>query len=375
VAFTIGMRRQSLRWLLVSGLLCGAAMMTKQVALWNLMALAAVATVWAWKVQGLQWRAATPAGALVSGAALAVALISVPFIVTGSLSDLYYANISYNWLYVGVLSYSERLFFFLIGITLFAAVAAPFVAGALWGVLTLLRGRPQPVHYLIVAWALASAAGVATGGRFFPHYFLHLMPALAVLSAVGVYELAPRILPRRPARGAGNLTSEHQRPLRPVWRPVLIIAPGLLIVSLMTNGVLYLAPRQAERQVSEVVYTQKQWESASMAIGQYIKERTEPGDKIFNFGREAQIYFYADRQPAVRYFADWPFWWDEDTLYQTIKALRATRPVYIIDSAQPPLFDYEKLHPPVLMNLLNENYDYAGRVHFADIYKLKEDRP
>jgi hypothetical protein len=357
VAFTIGMRRQSLRWLLVSGLLCGAAMMTKQVALWNLMALAAAATVWAWKVQGLQWRAATPAGALVSGAALAVALISVPFIVTGSLSDLYYANISYNWLYVSVLSYSERLTAFLVGVAFFVTVAAPFVGGGLWGILTLLRGRPQPVHYLIVAWTLASAAGVATGGRFFDHYFLHLMPALAVLSAVAVYELVMR------------------RPIRPVWRPVLVIAPALLTLSLVTNGVLYFAPREAERQGAETAYTHDQWESASLAIGQYIKARTDPEDKIFNFGRESQIYFYAERQPAVRYFADHTFWWDEETLYETIKALRASRPVYIIDTALPPLFDYEESHPPVLTNLLGEKYEYVGRLYFADIYKLKDRSP
>ena len=46
--------------------------------------------------------------------------------------------------------------------------------------------------------------------------------------------------------------------------------------------------------------------------------------------------------------------------------------MYIIDTAQPPLFkDYAQYHPPVLMNLLNEDYDYVGRMYFADIYKLK----
>ena len=74
----------------------------------------------------------------------------------------------------------------------------------------------------------------------------------------------------------------------------------------------------------------------------------------------------------MRYFSDWPFWWDQKTLYGTIKALRATKPVYIIDTAQPPLFkDYASYHPPVLMNLLTKDYDYVGRLYFADIYKLK----
>ena len=60
------------------------------------------------------------------------------------------------------------------------------------------------------------------------------------------------------------------------------------------------------------------------------------------------------------------------TLYGTIKALRAARPAYIIDTAQPPLFeDYTKYHPPVLMNLLREDYTLVGHMYFADIYRLK----
>ncbi|HSP54997.1 MAG TPA: hypothetical protein VLS25_05360, partial [Dehalococcoidia bacterium] len=135
---------------------------------------------------------------------------------------------------------------------------------------------------------------------------------------------------------------------------------------------MYLAPRAAEERVAESVAAQKEWESNSQQLGEYIKSVTTPDDKIFNFGREAPIYFYADRRPAVRYFSDWPFWWDEKTLYGTIKALRAARPAYIIDTAQPPLFeDYTKYHPPVLMNLLREDYTLIGHMYFADIYRLK----
>ncbi len=127
-----------------------------------------------------------------------------------------------------------------------------------------------------------------------------------------------------------------------------------------------------KQELERIAGEQKRWEESSREIGAYIAQRTRPDDTIFNLGREPQIYFYADRRPAVRYFSDWPFWWDERTLYGTIKALRTTKPVYIIDTAQPPLFDdYAQYHPPVLMNLLNEEYDYVGRMYFADIYKLK----
>ena len=355
VAFTVGVRRGGMRWFLLSGALCGAAMMTKQVALWNLVALVGVAAALRWKTDGLSMRTFHPSAYLVAGAAAAVGLVAVPFAVTGSLGELYYANVSYNWLYVGVLSYSERLADFASGTAYVAAVAAPLAGGAIWGLLTLIRRRKQSLDYLLVAWALASAAGVATGGRFFPHYFLHLMPAAAVLTALVVYEVTTK------------------RRTQPLGRPALGVVLLMLMVSLGTIGVMYLAPRAAEERIAESVAEQKEWESSSRQLGEYVGARTEPDDKIFNFGREAQIYFYADRQPAVRYFSDWPFWWNEKTLYGTIKALRTTRPVYIIDTAQPPLFeDYDQYHPPVLMNLLNEDYDYVGRMYFADIYRLKQ---
>jgi len=354
VAFTTGMRRGSMRWFVLSGVLCGVAMMTKQVAFWNLGALMAVGAVWRWKVDGSTWRAFRPSACVFAGAAAAVGLIAVPFALTGSLDELFYANVSYNWLYVGVLSFSERLADFVNGTAYVAAVAAPLAGGAVWGLLTVVRRRKQPLDYLILAWALASVAGVATGGRFFPHYFLHLMPAAAVLTAAVVYEVVTR------------------RSLQPIGKPAVAIASLLVLTSLTVTTVMYLAPRAAEQRVAVSVAEQKEWEANSRKLGEYIKARTRPDDKIFNFGREAPIYFYADRRPAVRYFSDWPFWWDEMSLYETIKALRITRPVYIIDTAQEPLFqDYQKYHPPVLMNLLNEHYDYVGRLYFADIYRLK----
>jgi len=353
-AFTIGMRRGRLGWFLLAGALGALAMMTKQVAVWNLLALAAVATWWRWRDSGCSWRSVTPALCLIAGAAATTALIVLPFAGAGALSDFLYANLSYNWLYVGVLSVGERLVHLGQGVLYFTAVAGPLIAGAVLGLVSLLRGEKRPLDYLLILWALASVVGVVSGGRFFPHYFLHLLPAMAVLAAVVVY----------------NRFSGGQ--LRPIWKPGLVLGLLLVVMSLVTNGALYLAPKTTEKRVAEVVLERKQWESDSLALAAYIAQRTNPDDTIFNFGREAQIYFYSDRRPAVRYFSDWPYWWDQTTLTETIEALRTVRPTYIIDSAQPPLFDYGPYHPPVFRDFLSQNYEYVGRVYFADVYRLKE---
>ena len=362
-AFTVGLRNSRLRpegwasarWFLLAGALGGLAMMTKQVAVWNLLALAAVSTWWRWRLGDTGWRMGQPALSLLVGAAVTTAVVAAPFAANGALGDLLYANVLYNWLYVQVPTYGQRLANVANGTLFFVVLAAPLVAAAVAGLFTVMRTKGRPVYIVLIVWAVASVVGVASGGRFFPHYFLQLLPAMAVLAALVIYD---------------RFTN---RDIRRIGKPALALALSLVAISLATNAILYLAPGPAEKRVAESVYQQKEWEGSSQALGAYIAERTGPEDSIFNFGREAQIYFYAERRPAVRYFADWPFWWDESTLYETMEALRETKPLYIIDSIQLPLFaeEFERYHPRVFMDFLSENYDYVGKVYFADVYRLK----
>jgi hypothetical protein len=210
------------------------------------------------------------------------------------------------------------------------------------------------MDYALILWAIASAIGVASGGRFFPHYFLQLMPSLAVLTGIVIYD--------RFANGGNQLLS------RPAW----IIALLLIVVSVGTTTVVYLAPRQAEKQIVETVYFQKEWEESSQELGGYIKARTGPDDRIFNYGRESQLYFYADRQPAIPYFYDWVLQYEEGSMTKVMSGLEETKPVYIVDSLQAPLFkDWYASHPPELRAFLAEEYEYVGRIYFADVYRLR----
>jgi hypothetical protein len=354
--FTIGMRDGRLRWFVIAGIFAGLAMMTKQVAMWNLLALAMVALVWHRRTAETQLRAIAPTASLFAGCLAALALVALPFTLAGALDDLIYANLSYNWVYINFLSHAERLANFGYGLLFFSAVAAPFVAGAIAGLVVLWRKRSAVTDYVLILWAFASALGVASGGRFFPHYFLQLMPSLAVLTGIVIYD--------RFVNGREHVLS------RPAW----IVATFLIVVSVGTTTVLYLAPRQAEEQVVSSVFYQKEWEASSEKLGEYIKERTEDGDLIFNYGRESQIYFYADRAPAIPYFYDWVLNYDKDSMPEILAGLEETKPVYFIDSLQAPLFDdWGAAHPVELRQFLDDNYDFQGRIFFANVYRLKGD--
>ena len=356
--FTHGMKDRRLHSFFIAGALAGLAIMTKQVAMWNLLALAMVALIWHHRTEPTRWKALAPTGVLFAGTLLSLAAVALPFALTGTLDDFLYANLSYNWVYVGFLSWADRFANLGYGMLFFCAIAAPFVVGALAGLFIVWRRGAKATDYVLVLWAVASAIGVASGGRFFPHYFLQLMPSLAVLTGVLIYD--------RFANGNNHVLS------RPAW----MLSLFLIVVSIGTTTVLYLAPRQAEQVVVERVYYQKEWESYSMQLGDYIQQHTREDDLIFNYGRESQLYFYADRQPAIPYFYDWVLAYDEQAMGEIVAGLYETKPAYIIDSLQAPIFrDWYESHPPEFKQLIDEHYEYAGRIYFADVYRLKGYEP
>jgi 4-amino-4-deoxy-L-arabinose transferase-like glycosyltransferase len=63
-AFTVGMNSRRLGWFFLAGVLGALAIGTKQVAMWNLVALAVVALTWQWRTEGT--REGLPAASLPS---------------------------------------------------------------------------------------------------------------------------------------------------------------------------------------------------------------------------------------------------------------------------------------------------------------------
>lgn len=357
LAFTIGMRKEGLVWFLIAGALCGLAVITKQVAIWNLAALAAAAFLWKWRVGDRGWRIAVPGFSLLAGGFAVMAGAALIFVGLGAWDDFMYANISYNYRYVAFLSSAERVFVVersVLSWAFFLALSAPLVAAAGLGLLRLLRVRGSFWHYSLILWTLATALGVATGGRFYPHYFLEFMPVLSVLAAIVVYDYFSA---RR-------------------WRPIRLtttMAASLLIATMLTTtGLLYVAPDATVRRFSMKTYHQKEWEQQIPAIADFITNRTQPDETIFNYGREAQIYFEADRLPAAPFFYDWAHHYDVSTLRKTINSLRRTPPRYIVDTVQPPLLK-ETDRSPEFDAFLRERYELMGHVYFADVYQLRDE--
>ncbi|MPZ98821.1 MAG: hypothetical protein GEU80_05675 [Dehalococcoidia bacterium] len=119
-------------------------------------------------------------------------------------------------------------------------------------------------------------------------------------------------------------------------------------------------------------------ENGAPAVAAYLASVTEPGEPIYDFGRQSQIYFLADRPPAAVTFYLRPFVLVDGALEETIAELRATAPRYIVDteavSSSPGyaftarLGDY--YYPPAFAELLDERYEFVEVVEYAAVYRL-----
>ena len=348
-AFARAHEDRDVRWLLAAGVLGGVAVLTKQVAATNLIALS-VFLLWTHRtelgvaVKGLAW---VTAGAL---AALGVAL--VPFVLTSSTGDFIYATVHYNQLYSGSLSLHDRLVFALRNVP-FSVNAAPLpialVVAALWD----LRARRRDLFdQLSVLSLIAACAGTVLSGFFFPHYFVVLLPFAAILGGPLLVKLAADL--RR----------------QPVLLAVVLVAAGSTVVA---NLPAFTASSPEPRHaVKFPAVGQAERENSSDEVAAAIRALSGPQDTIYNYGRETQLYFYADRAPAIPQLYDRVFLLDPATLPGAMSALNADPPRIIVDTAnhaepKPSV----KTFPDALQALLASRYDLVQELPYADIYLLR----
>jgi hypothetical protein len=352
LAFARAVQTGRTQWLFVAGVCGGLAALTKQVAVLHLAAFVFLLAQ-GWVREKAHRRFLIDIAVLTAGSLVALGVVLVPFALGGALGDFFYANVTYNRIYSSSLGWGDRA---VRGITnsLYTMRAGSIVTGfTLLSLLALRRRRLLPGEDLLLAGLVASAAGVLLSGWFFPHYFVSLLPFAAALA--GGFLVRPR-------------PSTRER------RVLIATASCLTLAMLYVNVPVYVEPSLAARHAARFPGPEGELDNATPALGAYLRANTVPDDTIFNYGRETSVYFYADRRPAIRYLYDRPFWLDADSLAEAMEGLKAAPPAFIVDSFSPQAeaegLDVEM--PSELSVLLADEYEYAGRVEFAELYRLKD---
>lgn len=209
-------------------------------------------------------------------------------------------------------------------------------------------------RWRMALWAALSLAAVAAGGRFFPRYYLQLLPVMTLAAARGI------------ALAGG-------------WRAVVLFA---LLVPLARFG-----PRYGLLAQDLVAGCEHGWRDLAMdrdsrAAARLVARLARPGDTLFVWGYRPELYVYTrlpaatrflESQPLTGVFADRhltqsaslaPEWARENR-----KELLRARPTFVVDglgSYNPRLSieRFEDLSPWM------SDYELAARTGSTVIYRL-----
>ncbi len=273
------------RWSFLYGLCVGLIAMIKPTAVPLLVPLALVTGA-----RGMGGRLRRLAFAT-AGAVIPWLPIVAVWGASNALDDLYGALVLYNRLYAaesvkewsvaGIVNIVAPL-----GPLLLCAVGGAALAG--W---TSVRSRQRMA---LVLWTLALFGAALLGLRSYVHYYYPVIPGLALLAAPVVTRLARQA---RGAEGGGR-------------RAVALAGPALLLVVLVVpfagDNARLLALAPAEQ--AEALYGRdgKYFFASAAEVADYVRQRTPPGEDIYVWGAEPEIYVLAGRTTSVRYIYDYP---------------------------------------------------------------------
>ena len=325
VAFCAYLRNRRAHWLLVAGLLTGCALMIRQSAFDAGLAAIALLVV---RERRRAWR---PVSLLLAGAAVPVGLGAVS---AARVGEWWYAVVAYRGdgdsIFTGSPIHRWHL--------LTASLPAAGKALAPLAVLAVLGWWRAP--RLLRLWLGAAVVGVIAGGNFHAHYYLQLVPPLAILGGVAVSELV-----------------EARRQI--AWGACAAAAAAALAFA----APLWFVSGVAQ---AEAIWPRDPHLQSDQAVSAYVKRHTRPHEKIFVVWAAADVYYLADRPPAFKYL-----WYRNvqaipGALPAAERMLAQRKPALVVAAQTPLSIDPSSL---TTMRTLRREYRMVAAVAGIPIYR------
>lgn len=284
--FIKGRREKKFYWMVGSGVLSGLAIMIKQVAALNYLAL-------------MGW-----------GSMLGVGVVPTLFIgyfaLNQALPQLYNCWITSNMIYMQYpLDAARATLWFGFSRTLAKAIVENsilWVLGMIAATSIIFQERNRE-NLLIIYWTALSLLGVALGRYYFSHYYIQVIPGLILLSS---YALA-----RSSAR----------------MKIILAIVILLLVIPILYKQLPFYCS-YTPLQMMQGKYGANLW-IASYEIGQDLRQTLKPGESIFVWDANPEIYYYLHvKSPS--YYPYYLMWMGEVPKQRIITEVNKIIPKYIL---------------------------------------------
>ena len=212
-----------------------------------------------------------------------------------------------------------------------------------------------PERTALLGLLAASAIGAAAGARFYPHYYVQLIPPLVLLAAPYY----------------AQLWSRRIQPPHWLLQPrVTYVWLALTVIAFSVANWIGLARRRAPSEE-----------------GRYLLNHSAPNDKIFVWGQSSVIYLDAHRRPACRYITVFPLTGyifggpipGFDTRSRILpgawtilqRDFEKHPPTYIVDLYSEPGALYPIRDFPILAKLLAERYQPVAHTAEGVIYRMR----
>jgi hypothetical protein len=317
----IGQERVSLFF--ASGLLFGLSFLMKQPGIFFALFAGCYWLLTEWKRGLLCKNLALRGGAFVAGFVFPYGLLCLWLVRAGVFSNFWFWTWTYAREYGSIMSLADSWRLYL-KFTLPWAVR-PFVLWeiALAGLAAPLWSRYARAHRgFVTGFLVTSALAVCPGLYFRPHYFIFLLPAVALCVGIAV-ECARRELERRNRRSLAFV-------------PLLVFAIAYLAsVHGQWKTYSHLDPAALSRKL----YNDGEAFPEDVTVADFVRAHAAPGDQLGIIGSEPEICFYTRLRCAGGYIYMYPLMERQRFAKQMQQEMRqefeSTRPrfvVYVDDS-------------------------------------------
>ena len=277
VLLPLACRRPVTRWMAFTlGVICAIAVLAKVVAIFAFPAVLLALFVRSGSTPGERWRTLS---AFAFGIALSAAGLLGLFWQGGALRELLWANIDYNLAYVAANRLKSGAPAVPLPIYCLLGLGCAVVALRLWRT----RGNDW-LSWTLLLWLIAAVAGAKLGRGNFPHYFAPIVPPALICCCL-------------PIPFSGRKTG---RIFGWVRGAAVALAAFPFLQDIAQNYTLtpqQLGMRMFGPQSAAWNYQEE--------VGRWIRERAQPGDRLFVVGAEPGFYWQSGLKPATRYLYEY----------------------------------------------------------------------